>query len=339
MNDNSYTRIMPEIMHSEFSRVLRNTGYSVERSEKLASVFTNNSVEGVLSHGVNRFPRFVKSTLEGYIRPDAVPTLISSYGSMEQWDGNLGPGPSNAEFATIRAMKLAGENGIGMAALASTNHWMRAGAYGWLAALQGYILICWTNTCPNMPAWGGKDPRLGNNPLVIAVPYRNSAIVLDFAMSQYSYGKLEVHRDAGKDLPYAGGFDSNGNLTTDPVAILNSWRILPTGYWKGSSLSLMLDILAATLSGGQSVHEVKSCSSESGLSQVFIAISPGNLKNYASIDITIGKIIDDLHQSEPAEEGGRVRYPGENIDSIAEEHRRSGIPVKKKIWEEILGMD
>jgi len=336
MTNNEFIRVDSEKMQAEFIRILLKTRYSPEKAGRLASVFTTNSLEGVYSHGVNRFPKFIKNTIEGFIIPDATPELIHNSGCIEQWNGNLGPGPLNAEMATMRAIDLAIKNSMGMVAMANTNHWMRAGAYGWLAARKGFILICWTNTCPNMPAWGGKDPRIGNNPMVIAVPYRKDAIVLDFAMSQFSYGKLETFLDAGKMLPFPGGYNKSGELTSDPGEILNSWQILPTGYWKGASLSLMLDILASVLSGGFSVHEVKSCTSENRLSQVFIAIHPEKLFNFKLIDNAVDNIIKDLHNSVPAEEGSRVRYPGENISSIREENLKSGIPVKKEIWENIM---
>lgn len=336
--DLNYIRIDAVTMNAEFIRILLKSGYSTERAEKLASVFTLNSLEGVYSHGVNRFPRFVKNTVEQIIVPDASPTLSHISGCIEQWNGNLGPGPLNAFFASERVMQIAGENGMGMVSLANTNHWMRAGAYGWYTARKGFILMCWTNTCPNMPAWGGTDPKLGNNPMVIAIPFKDDAIVLDFAMSQFSYGKLENYRDSGTKLPFAGGYNISGQLTTDPAEILESWRILPTGYWKGSSLSLMLDILATVLSGGISVHDVKSCMSEYGVSQVFMAIDPKKLGNYASIDKSIQGIIDDLHSSVAADENSGVRYPGENIASIREVNQRDGIPVKKEIWEGITSL-
>lgn len=336
--DPNYIRIDAAAMHAEFVRILLKSGYPHDRSEKLASVFTLNSLEGVYSHGVNRFPRFVKNTAEKIIVPDAVPTMVHTAGCIEQWNGNLAPGPLNALFASERVMQIAGESGMGMVTLANTNHWMRAGTYGWNAARKGYILICWTNTCPNMPAWGGTDPKLGNNPMVIAVPYKKDGIVLDFAMSQFSYGKLENYRDAGKQLPFAGGYNNSGQLTTDPAEILESWRILPTGYWKGSSLSLILDILATILSGGISVHNVKSCFSEFGVSQVFMAIDPKKLGNYTTIDRAIESIIDDLHASIAADEKSGVRYPGENLASIREANQKEGIPVKKDIWDTITAL-
>ncbi len=325
-------------MKSEFARILKKYGFTDLSAEECADIFTLNSVEGVSSHGVNRFPKFVRNIEEGIIIPSSIPTLVHSSGSLEQWNGNLGPGPLNAVFATERAMTIAASKGMGLVAMANTNHWMRGGTYGWHAAKKGYVLIAWTNTCPNMPAWGAKDPRLGNNPFVFAVPYRDEAVVLDFAMSQFSYGKMKSFRDQGRKLPYPGGYNTKGELTYDPGEILDTWRTLPAGYWKGAGLSLMLDILATILSGGLSTHDIHSCSSEYGVSQVFIAIDIKKLHNFPAIETAIDSIIADLHDSIPENDGISVRYPGENIKIIREKSLNTGIPVDKKIWEEILSI-
>jgi len=324
-------------MKSEFLRILISNGFTSKDAETCAGIFTVNSLEGVYSHGVNRFSRFVDYVRKGFIKPGAVPELVNKTGSIEQWNGNLAPGPVNALFATGRAMEIAGRSGIALVTLSKTNHWMRAGTYGWHAAGEGYVLIAWTNTISNMPAWGGTDPRLGNNPMVIAVPYKEKAIVLDFAMSQYSYGKMESYRNAGLQLPYPGGFDKNGKLTTDPSEILETWRSLPIGFWKGSGLSLLLDILAAILSGGNSAHEIRKTQIEYALSQVFIALDPRHLANYPLINDSIDRIIADLHGSLPDNQSV-VRYPGENIERIRRENQEKGIPVKKSIWLEILNL-
>jgi 3-dehydro-L-gulonate 2-dehydrogenase len=314
------------------------TGFGESQAAKCAEIFAINSRDGVNSHGINRFPRFIKNTIEGHIKPYEVPSLKQKTGSIEQWNGNLGPGPLNASFATDRAIELSVENGIGMVALANTNHWMRGGTYGWQAAKKGFVLICWTNTCQNMPAWGATDPHLGNNPLVIAVPHQNEAIVLDFAMSLYSYGKLDSLRKEGKTLPYPGGYNSRGELTTDPDEILKTWRVLPTGYWKGSGLSLMLDILATIFSAGLSTHQIESCNSEYSVSQVFIAINIKSLPNYQGIDLSIRKIIDDLHMSSPVDANTSVRYPGEKVLITRKENDELGILVNKMAWERLLKM-
>lgn len=331
-------RISSEEMKSEFTRILLTVGFTEQNAEKCAGIFTMNSLEGVYSHGVNRFSKFVKNVREGFVKPDSSPSLGHSAGSLEQWNGNLGPGPLNASFATDRAIELAKNNTIGLVAMANTNHWMRGGTYGWQAARKGFVFLGWTNTCPNMPAWGAKDPRLGNNPFVLAVPYQNEAIVLDFAMSQFSYGKMETFRNEEKKLPYPGGFNRQNELTTDPNEILKSWRPLPSGYWKGSSLSLLLDILASTLSGGLATHQIASCASESGISQIFIAINIKNLQNYPSIGNTIDLIIADLRKSVPESDSSNIRYPGENVVHVRIDNLKNGIPVNKIVWQKVLSL-
>jgi 3-dehydro-L-gulonate 2-dehydrogenase len=326
------------LMKSEFTRVLIKKGFSDVKAEKCSDIFTINSLEGVYSHGVNRFPRFVSNTRDGYIKPSAEPELISANSAVEQWTGNQGPGPLNAVFATDRVTELADKNGIGLLALANTNHWMRGGTYGWQAAKKGFVFIGWTNTTANMPAWGAKDPRLGNNPFVIAVPYQDEAIVLDFAMSQYSYGKMETYAREGKLLQFPAGFDKNGVMTNDPSAVLESWRAIPVGYWKGAGLSLLLDILATILSGGQSTHEISKVKTEYNVSQVFIAIKIEKLKNYNTIDNIIHLIIADYKNSVPEKDSAAIRYPGEYARQTREKSIKEGIPVDRNLWEYIRSL-
>ncbi len=327
-----------ETMKSEFARILANLGFSESKADRCAEIFAVNSLDGVYSHGVNRFPKFIMYVKNGYVKPDAEPVLMKSLGSLEQWNGNLGPGPLNGLFATERAMELASQHGIGLVALGNTNHWMRGGTYGWIAARKGFSFIGWTNTEANMPAWGAKDFRIGNNPLVFAVPYGKEAIVLDFAMSQFSYGKLETYQLEGKQMPFPGGFDKEGRLTNIPGEIIETRRALPIGYWKGSGLSLLLDILASIMSGGLSTAEISKCGGEYSLSQVFIAISLENLSNRTRIDSVLNDIIKNYKESDPAEPGIEIRFPGEKVVKVREENRKNGIPVNKNVWETILGL-
>jgi 3-dehydro-L-gulonate 2-dehydrogenase len=324
-----------ETMKSEFKTILVKYRFTEEKAEICASVFAGNSLDGVYSHGVNRFPRFIRYIQKGYVKADAEPELVHHSGAMEQWNGNLGPGPLNAILATDRVTELASKYGMGLVGLAHTNHWMRGGYYGWQAACKGYIFIGWTNTTPNMPAWGAKNPKLGNNPVVFALPYYDQAIVLDMAMSQYSFGKMEEKQLTGEKLPTPGGYDKVGNLTDDPGEILGTWRSLPIGYWKGSAFSLMLDILVTVLSGGLSTAEIGKNEDEYGVSQVFIAIDPRKLINYPAIQDTVEATLNDLKNSILIHEQSPVRYPGEKVLQIRQENLGRGIPVDKRIWEEI----
>jgi 3-dehydro-L-gulonate 2-dehydrogenase len=323
-------------MQSVYRRILKKLGFPDREALACAEIFAVNSLEGIYSHGVYRFPRFVDFIRKGIMDVGAKPELIHAAGVLEQWNGNLAPGPLNAVFCTNRAMEIAEVHGMGCVAMARTNHWMRGGTYGWRAASKGFVFLGWTNTEANMPAWGGRDRRLGNNPMVLAVPCGKEAMVLDFAMTQFSYGKMEAARMEGKKLPFPGGFGQDGELTDDPGAILESWRALPIGYWKGSGLAMLLDVLATILSSGISTHEISRREQEYGVSQVYLAIDLKKLSNYPAMDAAISGIIEDLRRSVPDGPGADIRYPGEKILQTRRENLTHGIPVLKQVWEEIL---
>jgi 3-dehydro-L-gulonate 2-dehydrogenase len=323
-------------MEKRFYDLLIKYGLNKEKAFTCARTFADNSLDGVYTHGVNRFPRFLQNIKDGHIIVNNEPVLTVGFGAFEQWNGQSGPGILNAFFCTERAMKISEQNAIGCVAISHTNHWMRGGTYGWKAAKKGFAFICFTNTIANMPAWGAKDSRLGNNPLIIAIPYKDEAIVLDMAMSQFSYGKMELKKIQGEELPVSGGFDENGKLTTDPEKILQTNRSLPIGYWKGSGLALLLDILATILSGGLSTHEISRQKAEVNVSQVFIAINISKLQNSSAIAMALDQIIEDYKNAEPDNNVGSIRYPGENVVRIRKENLENGIPVTKQIWDEIM---
>lgn len=336
---NDFKTISSAEMQATFEEILLKKGFQKEKAATCAAIFTTNSLDGIYTHGVNRFPRFIKYINEGFVKVDAEPSLISKFGGIEQWNGNLGPGPLNAIHATETATKLAQQHGIGCVGLAKTNHWMRGGTYGWQAAKAGYVFIGWTNTIANMPAWGATDAKLGNNPLVMALPYKNEAIVLDMAMSQFSFGAMELSAMKNEKLSVPGGYDKAGNLTDDPNLILASNRSMPVGYWKGAGLSLLLDILAAVLSSGWSTHEISESKVEYGVSQVFIAIDIKKLSNHSSISQVVENIINDYHTSNSINESKKITFPGERVLQTRERNLANGIPVLKSVWEEILGLN
>ena len=242
-------------LKNEFTRVLLARGVAADTAETCADMFARTTESGVYSHGVNRFPRFIQQLENGDIIPDALPERITSLGAIEQWDAQRSIGNLTAKKMMDRAIELASDHGIGLVAVRNANHWMRGGSYGWQAAEKGYIGICWTNSIAVMPSWGAKECNIGTNPLIVAIPSTPITMV-DMSMSMFSYGMLEVNRLAGRQLPVDGGFDDEGNLTKEPGVIEKNRRILPMGYWKGSGLSIVLDMIATLLSNGASVAEV-----------------------------------------------------------------------------------
>ncbi|MBA9077273.1 3-dehydro-L-gulonate 2-dehydrogenase [Rufibacter quisquiliarum] len=326
-------RVAYQELEKQFRRVLLKNGFPAEKAELCARIFAENSRDGVYSHGVNRFPVFVQMVQEGWVLPSAEPEKVSAMGVLEQWDGHLAPGMYTATLAMQRAIDLAKANGIGAVAVKHSNHWMRGGTYGWQAAEAGCIGICMTNTIANMPPWGGTEPTLGNNPVVIAVPRAGGHVVLDMAMTQYSFGKLQEYSLQEEQLPYSGGFNNSGELSQDPDEIRASGRALPIGLWKGAGLSLVIDLLVASLSGGRTVAQISVAAQEAGVSQFFLCIKADQMNPEIS-----NRVIAFAKSSALAEEGKDIRYPGERTLATRHRNEQEGVPVNEEIWQQLTNM-
>ena len=261
---------------------LLRAGLDEKRAAQLADVFAGNSAEGVYSHGVNRYMRFLGEVENGIVDLKAETEVVSSFGALEVRDAHFGIGPINAEDAMARAVALSKEHGIACVAVRNTNHWLRPGRYGWQAANAGVIGMCWSNTI-------------------------------------------------------YGGYDENGNLTTDPEAIQKSKRPLPIGYWKGSALSLALDMIASATALGRTTAMVAADShTEYGITQIFIAINFRAAVDPEKADEILDTAVDYLLGSTPVDPEKPVRYPGQNTAQIRETNLSRGVPIHEETWEKIL---
>lgn len=313
-----------------------------DRAALCARLFAETTRDGVYTHGLNRFPRFAAMVRNGSIDVHATSTRTAGMGALEKWDGHHGVGNLNAHAATLRAIALARQHGIGCVALGNTSHWMRGGTYGWMAAESGLFCICWSNTLPNVPAWGATSPSIGNNPIIFAAPRTDATgqpahVVIDMAASQFSYGTLASYSKRNQPLPVPGGYDTSGNLTTNAAEIEATQRALPVGYWKGSGLAILTDMFAAMLSGGKATHDFgMEPLREVGQSQIFLVIDPSSVASAAELNRIADGIIDSLRHATPEDPAKPIRYPGEQTLHLREENTRLGVPVDDDVWQQLL---
>ena len=289
-------RVPFEKLEDTIYKAFVKAGMPEDKARTCAHIHASSSADGVESHGANRVPRFVDYIGKGWVDVNAVPEKVGSKGAVENYDGHTGPGITNALFCADRAVELAKEHGIGLVTLRNTTHWMRGGTYAWKMAEKGFVGISWINTESCMPLWGSDEQSVGNNPFCMAVPRQNGEIVLDMAMSQYAYGKLGVYRLAGKQLPYPGGFDKEGNLTSDPGSI------------EGSCTNCC---------------------------QIFIAIDPylaGTMEEVQGKWDARVKRADEAH---PLNEAHPVSCPGEGTIRRRKDNMKNGVQVNEEIWAEI----
>lgn len=308
-----------------------------ERALRFARVFADNSMDGVYSHGMNRYPRYLSDMASGLCDATVEQAeRVSGFGGMEVWDAHFGIGPLMAEQAVQRVIELAREHGIACVGLRNNSHWLRAGRFGLMMADAGFAGICFTNTCQNLTAYGAKQAAIGNNPITLAIPRKSGSLMMDMAVSQYAYGKLELMAQAGKRLPTVCGYDKDGNPTDDPAKIIESGLMLPFALWKGNALSIMLDLMAAMLTRGRTALEIgEPAAGEKGLSNVFICMHPAALGDMTEIEEKMQRTMEFLH----ALEGDGVHAPGENLAQKRKEHAENGIPVAEETWKKILAAE
>ena len=329
-------KIEQQKMHDVLYKLFLKYEFTEKKALLLANEYTESTLLGVNSHGINRVPLFIEYVEKGIVKIDDEAEKKETFEGIERWEGNSGPGIINATKCTHRAIELAKKHGIGLVALRNTNHWMRGGTYGRQAADSDCISIMFTNTQPNMPPWGGKESRIGNNPLIVSIPRKEGHIILDMSISQYAFGKVNDYKLQGEKLPYPGGWDENDTLTDDPEKILVNERGLPIGYWKGSALSIILDMLATLLSAGDSTFKIGLNEFETGISQIYLCIYPEVFNDKTLQERLVNEIIDYTHDVEPMNIGDKIYYPGERSAATKIKNLKEGIPVNKNIWQKIL---
>lgn len=331
---------MPNIRYEEAVKVmmrkLEGRGIEQSRACAVAETIAGISRDGVYSHGINRFKRMILSIDNGTCKPNETPECVAKLGSFERWDGKAGMGIVNALTCTDRAIELAKEHGIACVSLGNTNHWFRAGTYGWRMAEAGMYGIVFTNSDATIVYHGTLDRVLGTTPLVLAVPRNEGPIVADVSLGEYSYGKLQLAKLAGKQMPKPAGYDSENQLSTDPTSVMKEARLLPLGEYKGSAINLLLDLMTSATGLGRAACEISETPGDEIVSQMFIAINSRAVNSTEEEEAIINRQLDYLLKARPAPGFSSPRYPGQNIMKTRAENTQNGIPVDDKIWQDIL---
>ena len=107
------------------------------------------------------------------------------------------------------------------------------------------------------------------------------------------------------------------------------------GYWKGSGLAMLIDLISASLSDGNPTHNLLKPRDQYGVSQVFIAFSMEKLECTDYANTMVDKIIEFVHSAKPEQEDGNVFYPGERTLNTRKENSEKGIPVDDAVWKKI----
>lgn len=237
-------------------------------------------LEGVASHGVMLVPMYVDRLQQGSVSKRSRGEIVSDNGAAIVIDAGHALGQLTAHQAAALSVDRAKEIGVSVVAVRNAFHFGAAGRYARLIANRGCIGIVMSNTRPLMPAPGGAESVVGNNPLAIALPTAGDHPVdVDMAMSAGALGKIRLAAAAGRSIPSGWAVDSEGRPTIDPHAAI-AGMLLPAAGPKGFGLAFMIDLLCGGLTGGAIGPEVRplygDLSRPYQCSQLFLAIDVGH---------------------------------------------------------------
>ena len=310
----------------------RTVGAFQEDAKTSAEVMVEANLCGVDSHGVRMLPGFIAQVQSGRMNPGGRIEVLKETPVIAHLDAHLALGQVVSVEAMKKAVEKAKASGIGFVLVRNSTHWGRAAYYPVMAAKEGCIGICFVNTESNMPYWGTREPRIGNNPLSIGAPRASGEpVVLDMAMSQAALFKIVLYSREGKKIPLGWGVDEKGRPTDDPAAVLKSRRLVPTGQHKGAGLALMIEIMTGILSGGMFCAELlgdnKGAPHATGYGKVFIAIDIAAFLPLELFTRRVEELVAYVKGGPLAEGFSEISIPGERSWREKALREKVGIPI------------
>ena len=310
-------------------------GTPPEHARIVAAHQVGANLAGHDSHGVVLLPTYVERIDRGHIVPAARPRLLSETPTTLAVDGQWGFGPVVSEWTMERCIAKAREVRIAAATVREQSHVGRLADYPLMAARAGFIGLMMADsgqTAKQVAPFGGREARLGTNPLSIAFPSDlPGPVFLDMATSAVAAGKLNVARARNQAIPLGWLLDRDGKPTTDPNDHLNGGVMLPLGGpegHKGYGLSFAVETLAAVLPGlGFGVDP----QGRHNDGVFMLAVDPGAFSP-TEFKGQVEAFVRYLKETPPADGFDEVLYPGELEYRTAQRRGREGIPIEDSTW-------
>lgn len=286
---------------------------------------------GLRTHGISRIPQYLARVPIGGIDARAEIATTRPAPAIALVDGANGIGPVAGMAGLEAALAGARAAGIGAAFVRGSNHFGPIMPYAFLAAEQGFATIVASNATTTIAPWGGKDTRLGNNPLGLGVPDpAGNHVILDMALSVAARARIRDHAARGEPIPPDWATDAEGHPTTDAAAALRGF-LLPVGGHKGYGLAVMVDLFAGLLSGAAYLTHVKAWDKQPEIAQdlghVFIALDCARLGGADWLRDRMADFAAILHATPPADPARPVLLPGERELALMRRQRAEGILV------------
>lgn len=306
----------------------------------VASSLVNANLSGHDSHGILKVPVYVGKIRAGTLKPDARPSVTRRMGAVAHVDCGWGFGQPGAQFGAQIAGEIAREQGIGCVALQRVNHIGRLSEYVQLLAEQeliGYLMTSGSMFGGSVAPFGGRERVFGTNPLAWGIPLGDgkAPLIVDFATSKIANGKVDVALSEGKMLPPGVLLSPSGEPTTDPNEFLAGGALLPFGDFKGSGLTLVIELVPTLLTG---FAPASSSAYTPGNPTLIVALSVDAFTERERFYQLADELLAHIKKVAPQDGVDEILLPDELETRCFAERSNTGIPVPESVWVKLNGL-
>ncbi len=313
--------------------ILVRHGTSEVNADCVARALVAAEADGQKGHGLSRLPSYAAQAASGKVDGHAVPSIEQGAPASLRVDAGNGFAFPALALALDRLSSLAAETGVAAVGIHHSHHFGQAGYHVEQLAANGLIGLVFGNSPKAIAPWGGSKGVFGTNPIAFAAPRQSEPpLVIDLSLSKVARGKVMLAAKQGESIPEDWALDRYGNPTRDAEAALQG-TMLPMGDAKGAALVLMVEILAAALTGARFGFEASSFFAAEGESpavgQFLVAVDPGVFSGAAfaeRLETLIGTILE--------QDGARL--PGARRLVLRAESARDGLVVPAALYDELV---
>ena len=332
----SATSIAVKDLERLMSAALQRAGATTAMAAATARALAAAEMEGIASHGASRIPQYCGHLRNGRANGSAVPAVSRDSKAACVVDAKQGLAFEACAMAAREAVRRGREYGISFVSVANSNHFGVAAFHLEPVVAAGLVGIAMGNSPAAMPAWGGKRPIFGTNPIAAGFPRRSQPpLMIDLSLSAVARGKIMVAARDGKPIPEGWAVDKDGRSTTDAKAALEG-SMLPAGGVKGAMLALTVELLVCALSGSAFGFESDSFFTEEGrptrIGQAILAIDPSALAGQGVYQERVETLVAAMLGDDD------VRLPGERRRANRERAEREGVSVPSDLLGKIRAL-
>lgn len=285
-------------------------------------------------YGVASALRLLDAVAAGDIDPRGRVMKVHETPAIAVLDGSRAAGPVAATMGMETAIAKAKAVGVGTAVVGNSQTLGAASIFALLAAKQGLIGFVTSSTGgATVAAAGSNQPAVGNHPVAWAIPIPGrTPFVIDFSCGALSWSDVELAKNSGAPLPLGAALDEHSNPTCDPAS---ARTLLPMGGPRGFGLSFVCSVLTGGLAGGKLPVRKKRPGSAEDSQHFFQAFDPASFVDPERLAKELCTSMDEIRQRCCCDDGGAVRFPGEEDAARAERILTDGIPLEPAVYEEL----